>query len=47
MVGGGEVAGEDAGWELRDKIRVDVVVFGGGEGVVEGTLILVCGGFLA
>ena len=42
-----EVAGEDAGWELRDKVGVNVVVFGrGGQRIIEGALVHV-GGFLA
>lgn len=49
MVWRGEVAGEDAGRELRDKVGVDIVVFGrGGQRVVEGALVHVGGGgFLA
>jgi hypothetical protein len=45
----GEVAREDAGWELRDKVGVDVVVVGRGrQRVIEDALVHVGGGgFLA
>jgi len=49
MVWRREVAGEDAGWELRDKVGVDVVVFRRGrQRVIENALVHVGGGgFLA